>query len=292
MFGEMIGAFLADAWIKMGSPLSVLLVEAGPGRGTLMADILRATKNVPGFQGAVQIYLIEMSPVLMARQKETLNEYNVQWWENLDSLPDHCPVLFVANEFLDALPVRQFQFQDGAWFERLIGVEDKKFVFGLAPTPLSLNPSPFREREGAQRGGEDDVFEMSPMREDFVKQLAGRIKAQGGVALLIDYGHDRHGPGDTLQAVKDHQYGSVLSNIGEADLTSHVDFESLAAAAKDAAVYGPVGQGDFLRALGIEIRAEKLNQPVELERLIVQMGQLFRVMALCHDNKIQLAGFE
>ncbi|MGZ9096790.1 MAG: class I SAM-dependent methyltransferase [Micavibrio sp.] len=281
MFGEMIGAFLADAWIKMGSPSPVLLVEAGPGRGTLMADIMRATKNVPGFHGAAQIHLIEMSPVLMARQKDTLKDYNVQWSENLDSLPDHCPVLFVANEFLDALPVRQFQFQDGAWFERLIGFEGERFVFGLAPLPYPL--------PGGEAG---DVFEIGPLREDFVKQLAERIKAQSGVALLIDYGHDRHGPGDTLQAVKDHQYVDVLSHIGEADLTSHVDFESLAAAAKDVAVYGPVGQGDFLKGLGIELRAARLNQPAELERLTVQMGQLFRVMALCHDKKIQLAGFE
>lgn len=280
MFGEMIGAFLADAWLKMGSPAPVLLAEAGPGRGTLMADILRATKNVPGFHAAVQIHLIEMSPVLMARQKDTLKEYNVQWWESLDSLPGDFPVLFVANEFLDALPIRQFQFQDGAWFERLIGVESERFVFGLAP---ALYPLP-----GGERG---DVFEIAPMREDFVKQLAERIKAQSGVALLIDYGHDRHGPGDTLQAVKDHQYVDVLAHVGEADLTSHVDFESLAAAAKNVAVYGPTGQGDFLRAMGIELRAARLGQSAELERLTVQMGQLFRVMALCHDEKIQLAGF-
>jgi NADH dehydrogenase [ubiquinone] 1 alpha subcomplex assembly factor 7 len=280
MFGEMIGAFLADAWIKMGSPSPVLLAEAGPGRGTLMADIMRATKNVPGFHAVAQIHLIEMSPVLMARQKDTLKDYNVQWWESLASLPGDCPVLFVANEFLDALPVRQFQFQDGAWFERLIGVDGDRFVFGLAPSPYPL------------LGGETgDVFEIAPLREDFVKQLAERIKAQSGVALLIDYGHDRHGPGDTLQAIKDHQYVDVLSHIGEADLTAHVDFESLAAAAKNVAVFGPVGQGDFLKALGIELRAARLGQSAELERLTVQMGQLFRVMALCHDDKIQLAGF-
>lgn len=281
MFGEMIGAFLADSWIKMGSPSPVLLAEAGPGRGTLMADILRATKNVPGFHAAIRIHLIEMSPVLIDRQRGALKDYDVAWTDRLENLPEGLPLLFVANEFLDALPIRQFQFQDGAWFERLVGFDGEKFVFGLAPAPYPL--------PGGRAG---DVFEIAPQREGFVKGLAARIRAQGGVALLVDYGHDRHGPGDTLQAVKDHQYVDALSHIGEADLTSHVDFESLARAAEGVAVYGPVGQGNFLKALGIELRAQRLNQPVALERLTVQMGQLFRVVALCHDEKIQLAGFE
>lgn len=281
MFGEMIGAFLADSWIKMGSPSPVLLAEAGPGRGTLMADILRATKNVPGFHAAIRIHLIEMSPVLIDRQRGALKDYDVAWTDRLENLPEGLPLLFVANEFLDALPIRQFQFQDGAWFERLVGFDGEKFVFGLAPAPYPL--------PGGRAG---DVFEIAPQREGFVKGLAARIRAQGGVALLVDYGHDRHGPGDTLQAVKDHQYVDVLSHIGEADLTSHVDFESLARAAENVAVYGPVGQGNFLKAMGIELRAQRLNQPVALERLTVQMGQLFRVVALCHDEKIQLAGFE
>lgn len=281
MFGEMIGAFLADSWIKMGSPSPVLLAEAGPGRGTLMADILRATKNVPGFHAAIRIHLIEMSPVLIDRQRGALKDYDVAWTDRLENLPEGLPLLFVANEFLDALPIRQFQFQDGAWFERLVGFDGEKFVFGLAPAPYPL--------PGGRAG---DVFEIAPQREGFVKGLAARIRAQGGVALLVDYGHDRHGPGDTLQAVKDHQYVDVLSHIGEADLTSHVDFESLARAAENVAVYGPVGQGNFLKAMGIELRAQRLNQPVALERLTVQMGQLFRVVALCHDDKIQLAGFE
>ncbi len=278
MFGEMIGAFLADAWIKMGSPSPVLLAEAGPGRGTLMADICRATKKVPGFHDAIRIHLIEMSPVLIERQRESLKDYDVVWADRLENLPGEIPLLFVANEFLDALPIRQFQFQDGAWFERLVGFDGEKFTFGLAPAPHSL--------PGGKKG---DVFETAPAREGFVKELAARIRAQGGAALLVDYGHDRHGPGDTLQAVKNHQYVDVLSNIGEADLTSHVDFESLARAAEGVAVYGPVGQGDFLKALGIELRAERLNQPVALERLTVQMGQLFRVMALCHGENLDVA---
>lgn len=283
MFGEMIGVCFADAWLKMGSPAPITLVEAGPGRGTLMADILRAMKSVPGFHDAVQIHLIEMSPVLKERQKETLKDYLVSWHETLDSVPQQGPLFFVANEFLDALPMRQFQFAQNAWHERVVGVDGEQFFVGLIPTNHHL-----------PAGNDNVVFETAPLRDQFVADLADRILQADGVALFIDYGHDQSGFGDTLQAVKDHKFTDALRDVGEADLTSHVDFGAVKRAAGDnVVVLGPMGQGDFLKNMGIEIRAAKLGQQAEMERLTSskQMGDLFRVIALCHDENLELAGF-
>lgn len=291
MFGEMIGVFLADAWMKMGSPERITLVEAGPGRGTLMADILRATAKVSGLHGAVQIHLLEMSPVLKEKQSETLKNFSVSWHETLETLPQEAPVFLVANEFLDALPVQQYVWKDGQWHLRAVGLEGDDFCFGLTPCPPS-QPSP--PSIGGRAKGEGDVWEHSPAREAFVKGIAQLVKNCGGVALFIDYGHDRSGFGDTLQAVKSHKFIDVLHDVGEADLTSHVDFESLKRVAEgQITVHGPVAQGDFLKALGIGLRAGRLNRPEEYRRLTDadQMGTLFRVMALCHDRTIKLAGF-
>lgn len=283
MFGEMIGVCFADAWLKMGSPAPVTLVEAGPGRGTLMADILRAMKSVPGFHDAVQIHLIEMSPVLKERQKETLKDYQVSWHESLETVPQQGPLFFVANEFLDALPMRQFQFAQNAWHERVVGVDGEQFFVGLIPTNHHL-----------PAGNDNVVFETAPLRDQFVADLADRILQADGVALFIDYGHDQSGFGDTLQAVKDHKFTDALRDVGEADLTSHVDFGAVKRAAGDnVVVLGPIGQGDFLKNMGIEIRAAKLGQQAEMERLTSskQMGDLFRVIAFCHDENLELAGF-
>ncbi len=287
MFGEMIGVFLADAWTKTGAPGKFTLAEAGPGRGTLMADILRATAKVPGFHEAMQIHLLEMSPVLIEKQREMLKEYPVTWHETLESLPQEVPVFLVANEFLDALPIRQYIRRDGKWFLRVVGLENGHLVFGM--TELLSHPLPSALTEG--RDG--DIAEYSPARESFVGDVAAMIKRCRGVALFIDYGHDHFGFGDTLQAVREHRFVGVLDHVGEADLTSHVDFGSLKNAAGDmVAVHGPTGQGDFLKRLGMGLRAGRLNQPEEYHRLTApdQMGTLFRVMALCHDRGIELAG--
>ena len=283
MFGEMIGVCFADAWLKMGSPAPVTLAEAGPGRGTLMADMLRAMKSVPGFHDAVRIHLIEMSPVLKERQKETLKDYNVTWHDTLASVPQQGPLFFVANEFLDALPMRQFQFAQNAWHERVIGVDGEQFFVGLIPTEHSL-----------PAGNDNAVFETAPLRDQFVAELSDRILQADGVALFIDYGHDQSGFGDTLQAVKNHKFTDALRDVGEADLTSHVDFAAVKRAAGDnVVVHGPIGQGDFLKNMGIAYRAEKLGQQAEMERLTSpqQMGDLFRVIGFCHDETLDLAGF-
>lgn len=301
MFGELLGAWAADTWMKLGCPSPFMLIECGPGRGTLMADALRATRKVPGFHEAMEVHLIETSPVLKKKQGELLGAYDPQWH---DALTADKPFILIANEFLDALPIRQYQFSRGQWHERVLGLdENNDFVFGLSPSPASRRSTPSPHR--GEGRGEGAVFEMSPARESFVENLCDLLKQHTGAALFIDYGHDVSACGDTLQAVKSHQFVPVLSDIGEADLTSHVDFAALkrAAQGKDAAVHGPAAQGAFLERLGIRERAAALSRPATVEqresimaalgRLTgpSHMGRLFRVMGLCHDENISLSGF-
>ena len=287
LFGEMIGVWVADVWGQMGSPARFILLECGPGRGTLMADILRATKTVTGFHEAAEIHLLEMSAVLRARQSEALRGYDPHWHDDLSSVPDDAPIIVIGNEFLDALPFHQFVKTDLGRVERRIALKDGVFVF--------------MPKDGV-------VVEASPQREEFIKGIASRLKAQSGAALFIDYGHLKSGQGDTFQAVKGHEYVDMLSHIGDADLTSHVDFEALQKVI-DVQGVATATQGDFLKALGVEVRAQILMknamlsqaQDVEkgLHRLVDsdQMGELFKVLAFwnTHDttitNQIKPAGF-
>ena len=291
MFGEMIGVFLADTWMKMGSPGKCHLVEIGPGRGTLMDDIWRATKNLPGFHDAAVVHLVEISPHLRDLQKKRLGRIEtLTHHDDILSLPFDAPLLVVGNEFFDAIPFRQAVFQAGKWYERVVGLTDSgDFTFGLGPA-LEI---PATARDGA-------IIEFSPAREGIAALIASRLKGQGGVALFIDYGHDeKQTPvGDTFQAVCNHQYMSVFDDIGNADLTSHVDFAGIRRAVQnDVTVHGAVGQGAFLKNLGIDLRLERLGATTD--RLSAharltgddQMGTLFKVMALCHDPRIDLAGF-
>ncbi|HOO82664.1 MAG TPA: SAM-dependent methyltransferase [Alphaproteobacteria bacterium] len=279
LFGEMIGVWAADLWMQMGAPERLAMVECGPGRGTLMADILRASRNVAGFHDALRIHLVEMSPVLRGKQREALAEYEVVWHEDFKGVPGDVPMIVIGNEFLDALPFEQYVGD----VQRKVGLdEDAQLVF----VPM-----------------EGDVYEFAPYRNDFVKCVCSRLKAQGGAALFIDYGHVHSGPGDTFQAIKGHEYVDVLSHIGDADLTSHVNFEALQRGV-DIGVAGPVEQGDFLRALGIGLRARMLAEKADvqqvdmiekgLHRLIDsdQMGSLFKVIGFYyHDKPLAPAGF-
>lgn len=289
MFGELIGLWIADTWIKLGQPNPFNLVEGGPGRGTLMADILRATKGVEGLHDAMKIHLMETSPKLRELQRDMLEGYTVAWHASLDDLSND-PLIFVANELLDALPIRQYQSFEGKWFERVVGIEEGKLVFGLSESTLNLPPV-----EGA-------IKELSPASIHFMAQLSLKIRDCQGAALLIDYGYDDAVTGDTLQAVKDHGFVPVLEDIGNADLTALVDFVMMAKVSQ-VPVKGPVTQSAFLRNLGIQMRFDKLKanatpqQVMELQsgmvRLIAddQMGVLFKVLGLCHDPAIELAGF-
>ncbi|HEX8574604.1 MAG TPA: SAM-dependent methyltransferase [Allosphingosinicella sp.] len=283
MFGELIGLALADLWAKAGRPAGTLYVELGPGRGTLAADALRAMRSA-GLEP--EVHFVETSPVLRAAQAARVPA--AAWHGELAGLPAKGPILAVANEFFDALPVRQLVATETGWRERCVALDGEGFVpVAGPPVPASAVPDHVR---GAPAG---TVLETSPDSLAVLRLLARRITIQGGGALIVDYGHDRLSAGDSLQAVKMHKYCDPWRDPGEADLTAHVDFESLAGAAAGlgVGVHGPVGQGEWLTRLGIDARAEALSRSApdrreELraarDRLVSpgQMGRLFRVMGL------------
>jgi len=293
MFGELIGAWLAERWLAMGSPAPVRLVELGPGRGTLMADALRATRSVPGFRAALRLHLVETNTTLRAEQQRGLAAFGATWHERFDEVPPG-PMLLVANEFYDALPVRQFEKTARGWRERMVGLAaDDSLAFALAPgaTPYA------RFLPAASEGAQAEISEAG---RALAQAIGARVKRDGGWALIVDYGYDS-GTAATLQAVRKHRGVAILDRPGETDLSAHVDFAALAAAA-DAPTWGPVRQADFLRRLGILQRAETLKAratearrreiDVTLARLIglEQMGSLFRVMAV-GDGRSTPAGF-
>ena len=282
MFGELVGLALADAWVRAGSPAKVRLVELGPGRGTLMADLLRATARVPGF--APSVHFVEASPTLRAAQAERVP--GAHWHDTLAQVPDDAALLLVANEFFDALPVRQFERAGDGWHERCVGP-------GFAP--VLGNPVPLFVEAPA-----GTVMENSPASTAIVAEIGARMEAHGGVAVIVDYGYAGPATGDTLQAVRAHAFADPFAEPGEVDLTAHVDFSALATAAGVAA-HGPVGQGAWLKALGIAARATALKakaRPAQIEaidaataRLTGEMGELFKVMALTGRDWPTPAGF-
>ncbi len=303
MFGELIGIWCAAGWQMMDAPAEWNLIELGPGRGTLMADALRACSVMPGLRDGLTVHLVEMSPELRKVQGETLQRAGVEpvWHDRLEDVPD-APSLIIANEFFDALPVQQIQKQAGRWHERVVGLDaDGALAFGLAadPVPEALVPG---WAAGADEGA---IAELSPAREAVAREISRRITAHMGAALIIDYGHVRSGVGDTLQAITKHQFADVLSRPGEADITSHVDFETLAAAitAGGAKAYGPVTQGEFLTRMGLREREDMLRKRADArarirlsrgaQRLVAgnQMGQLFKVLAVTHPDMPKPAPF-
>jgi NADH dehydrogenase [ubiquinone] 1 alpha subcomplex assembly factor 7 len=295
MFGELVGAWLADRWQAMDKPSVVRLVELGPGRGTLMADALRATRGVPGFHAALDLHLVETNNVLRDEQKARLAAFTPQWHERLDTVPGG-PLLLVANEFFDALPVRQFHRTARGWTERMVGLAPDGETLTLALAP---GVSPFASLlPDASTGAEAELCEPG---RSIAAAIGERLKCDGGWALIIDYGYDT-GDGASLQAVRSHRSAAILDRPGETDLSAHVDFAALARAAATP-TFGPVGQGDFLRHLGIVQRAELLKRRASpeqrhaidaaLPRLIApdQMGTLFRVLALGDGRSGEPAGF-
>ncbi|GIT91114.1 ATP synthase subunit beta [Jannaschia pagri] len=280
MFGELLGLCLAQTWMTQGSPAPFALVELGPGRGTCMADMLRATRGVPGFHAAAQIHLVEASPTLRAVQAKTLADYAPQWHDTVGTLPD-LPTFAVANEFLDALPIRQHVRDVASWRERLVTVQDDALAFALGPAM----PVPELDTHSVADG---TLVERCPGLPPVISTLSARV-ARGGAALLIDYGHWRS-QGDTLQALRAHQPEDPLANPGQADLTAHVDFEAVAQAAANPSEL--TRQGVFLERLGITARAQALARSLTgaaLESHVAahrrlthpaEMGDLFKVMAL------------
>jgi SAM-dependent MidA family methyltransferase len=273
MFGEMIGAWLADCWKRGGAPGDAIYVELGPGRGTLAADALRVMRSA-GFSG--DVHFVETSPALREMQKEAVPV--AHWHERIEDLPAK-PLLLVANEFLDALPIRQHV----GGSERRIHVAAGGLAF---------------DRDG-------EIVETSPAREEAIGALAKRLVDQGGVAAIIDYGHERTSAGDTLQAVRGHAFVPPLADPGEQDLTSHVDFEAVAEAARKAGAKPTmlVTQGEWLIRLGIEARAQALSRAnadraAEIEDALHrltgrdQMGSLFKVIAIHSPGWRAPAGFQ
>ncbi len=294
MFGELMGIWCAVVWRVMGGPERINLVELGPGRGTLMADALRALDAAPEFKAAIRLHLVETGKGLRRRQKETLGHAHPdiapQWHERIESLPQG-PAIFIANEFFDALPIHQFQKTPEGWRERLIGVAaNGGFCFVLSP-PLNTPPPVGEELLDAEA---EAVAEVSPASLNIARVIGEKVATQGGAALIIDYGHEIPGLGDTLQAVKNHGFADPLADPGRVDLTAHVDFAAIGAAAglDGAAVFGPLAQGIFLNRLGIETRAAALienataDQGEEIRGAVArltdadQMGTLFKALAV------------
>jgi len=254
MFGELVGLALAQSWLDQGAPAPVTLAELGPGRGTLMADLLRATRGVAGFGSAVRLRLVEASAPLRAAQAARLSDAAPEWCATAEELPEDAPLFAVANEFFDALPIRQFVRDAEGWRERVVTAGPDGLAFALGPpAPLAA----LEARMGDTRPG--DVVELRPALAGIVAALARRVAAGGGCVLIVDYGGWRS-LGDTFQAVRAHEATDPLDAPGQADLTAHVDFEAIAASARvaGAEAWGPELQGDWLHRLGLAQRAEAL----------------------------------
>ncbi|HVC51605.1 MAG TPA: SAM-dependent methyltransferase [Stellaceae bacterium] len=301
IFGELIGLWCADLWLRMGQPDPVLVVELGPGRGQLLDDFLRAAATVPQFRRAIRLFLVEASPVLRAAQAVRLAAAAPEFADDFGAVPEG-PGFVIANEFFDALPVRQLVRGRADWAERLVAVHDGRLVFvdgGETPLASALVPAELRDSPPGT------VVEVCPAGAAFAAAIAARFARHPGAALVIDYGRDRPAPGTTLAAVRQHRAADVLAAPGTADLSAHVDFAALAeaAAAGGAAVYGPVGQGRFLAGLGAAARLAALcaaspdrrsGLDAGLARLIdpAEMGTLFKVLALASPGLPAPVGFE
>jgi len=293
IFGELIGGWAAAVWQDMGAPAGAIIAELGPGRGTLMADALRVFKTVPKLLGSATIALIETSPVLRKAQGETLRgaPARLQWFERLQDAPLG-PLILIANEFIDALPIRQFVRAGATWRERAVCIgADDAFVFCAGESVGNdVLPRALREAEA----DEGAIAEIRPAAVSLLDTLAKLAKDAPVAALVIDYGHAESGFGDTLQAVRGHRFADPLARPGEADLTAHVDFAALRETAKafGLAAYGPMPQGEFLLKLGLEARLERLCRDAtkdQRDALVSgaarladprQMGVLFKVLAL------------
>ena len=277
MFGELIGLWAAEMWIRLGRPAAFRLVELGPGDGTLMSDAMRALRQVPQVAAAAEVWLVEPSPPLRAQQAAKLSDAGVRWAHRLDEVPDHAPLLLIANEVLDCLPARQFVRIDAGWAERRVGLDaEGEFAFGLAPPPGGFEPPPFAA--DAPIGA---VVELSSAQASLAEEIGARISEDGGVALLIDYGRDAPGLGDTLQAVRGHAKVSPLVRPGEADLTVHADFPAVAAAAIRAGAQTTrvLSQAALLRALGIDQRTAALTAAAEARGRADQAARIGRQRA-------------
>ena len=288
IYGEMIAIWLITAWQAAGAPGMFALVELGPGRGTLMADILRVARGLPNFLEAARPVLVETSPTLRRAQAERLSGADSEWVADIDALPDG-PLFLIANEFFDALPVRQFQRVDTIWMERKVTHRDGAFAWALAPTTLPA-PPPATAADGA-------IWEYGAEGVEIATKIGQRLAVAGGAALIADYG-DRDGIGDTFQALRAHKPTDPLADPGTADLTTHVRFGDLITAAGGQSQF--TAQGPFLERMGITERANALlsrgdQDVIAAHRRLThpdEMGSLFKMLALLPDTAAPSPGFE
>jgi SAM-dependent MidA family methyltransferase len=298
MFGELIGFFFVNIWQQMGSPKAFTLLELGPGRGTLMADMLRVACRAEGFRDALDLRLFETNPALIVEQNARLEAYGPKWVDSFEKVGPG-PLLVVANEFFDALPIRQFVRGKDGWHERVVGLRDDKRQFGLNPTPIPTSALPQQVADAP----ENAVFEVGLANGEVMSRLGRLAAAQGGAILVVDYGYGRTQTGETLQAVRGHAYADVLAEPGAADLSAHVDFEALGNVAVGAglAVQKLATHGEWLERMGIRERAKALiganpNLAGDIaqarDRLIgpEQMGELFKVFCAASPG-LAPAGF-
>ena len=300
MFGEMIGVWAMSQWQQMGKPSAFHLIELGPGRGTLMMDLLRASRAMPDFRQAARVSLVEMSPLLQSAQKRSLQDagVDIHWAGHIDEVPEG-PSLIIANEFFDALPIMQLQRTEDGFFERAIGLDAQGgLCFGLMP--LGIAPPGF-----AKHAKPGDIVELSPASAQYAQAIAQRLIAHDGAGLIIDYGHGQSTIGDTLQAIRAHEKVSVLDRPGESDITAHVDFEALGQAFVGAGVQisDVITQQDLLARLGLHTRAQMLaanasaRQRADLVAAVArlagpqQMGHLFKAMAVYAPGMASPAAF-
>ena len=296
MFGELLGLCLAQSWLDQGAPARFTLAEIGPGRGTLMADALRATRIVAGFHAAARIVLIETSDKLRAEQKSALAAYPVDWADHAGALPD-APLYLIANEFFDALPIRQFTRHAAGWRETVVGLANGALALGQTePAPVAV----LADRVADTRPG--DIVEVCPQAVSVVGEIASRIARHGGAALIVDYG-GWHSLGDTTQALRQHKSVGFVSTPGAADLTAQVDFEALARAAQPCATRYTT-QARLLENLGIAARAARLAQALTGAARIShdaatirltqasEMGTLFKALALHPFTAAPPPGFD
>ncbi len=298
MFGELIGFFIVNLWQQMNEPAPFALMELGPGRGTLMSDVMRVASRAAGFSEAVQLKLFETSPGLVEAQRQRLGEHKPDWLTDLDTLPD-MPLIAISNEFFDALPIRQFVRGEDGWHERQVGLRDGVRAFGLSPGVLPDEALP-PAIKGAEPGA---VYELALAGAEVMNRLAEHVSAKGGAVLAIDYGYARTQTGETLQAVREHAFADPLVDPGLADISAHVDFEALAGVARRAglAVQPLATQSEFLTRLGLGERARALAaaNPAQASDIVAaaarlagveQMGTLFKVLC-AHSPGLQPPGF-
>jgi NADH dehydrogenase [ubiquinone] 1 alpha subcomplex assembly factor 7 len=317
VFGELLGLWCADVWHQMGKPDPFMLLELGPGRGTMMQDALRATAKIAGFHEAMRLHLLECNAELRRQQQERLAAHKPVHLDDLSQLPP-LPMIALANEFFDTMPIRQFVKTKDGWRERLVDVQDGALTFGEGEVAVNVletienvmqdvrvSPANVVRLHGEPDGELQPVYEISPLSLYFAQRLSAHVVRHGGAGLIVDYGYTAPPGTETLQAVKRHHFVGVFESPGETDLTAYVDFSALRLIAghEGARVAGPVVQGEFLRSLGAELRAMQLKHNAApeqtksideaLSRLIdpAQMGQMFKAMAVCSPQLREVAGF-